>query len=141
MGLSRFIDVVHCIAWDVVDPAFEIIISLVDADFIGKSIFDILSYSFDVNCSKDWRISNFLSNDVILDIAYDLLFNNVTVSPFHKRPAKYILLALFSVFVSTSTARPMIFGKTLESFLLSVPQYSVFQNLSTKLSRFLSGYV
>ena len=116
MGLSGFIDVVHCIAWNVVDLAVEIIISFADAEFIGKSIFDILSYSFEVNCFKDRLIPNFLSNGVILDIEHDLLFGNVTVSPFHKRLTKFILLALFSVFVSTPTALSMLYGETLESF-------------------------
>lgn len=116
MGLSGFIDVVHCIAWNVVDLAVEIIISFAYAEFIGKSIFDILSYSFEVNCFKDRLISNFLSNGVILDIEHDLLFGNVTVSPFHKRLTKFILLALFSVFVSTPTALSMLYGETLESF-------------------------
>ena len=45
---SRFIDVDHCVVWDIIDFVVEVIIPFIDVDFCGMPIFDILIYSLDI---------------------------------------------------------------------------------------------
>ena len=80
-------------------------------------------------------LSDFFSNEIILNIANGLLFDNATVSSFHKRPTTYLLFSFFVVFTSMLRALFSPFGSTLVSFFLSVPYHSFSQNLRTRFSR------
>ena len=80
----------HGMVWDVIDDNIKIIIPVVDVNFHGMTTFYILIILSTYFILRSSCLSNFLCNEIILDVAIDLLFGNVTMSSFHKWPTEYL---------------------------------------------------